>query len=87
MIRKNLLFVLVAVLLAGMILSTASAGDSIPKRPCTCEVSIDLNLDGICDVCGLHIPGDGIPRGDGIPDGDGEPDKNKDQNKDGSCED
>jgi len=86
--KKSLLFVLVAVLLTAMAFSTASAdrGGAPPDELCICEVSIDLNLDGICDVCGLHIPhGDCIPNGDCDPDCDGEPDQNR--NRDGSCQD
>ena len=46
---KNLLFVLVAVLLTAMAFSAASAdrGGAPPDELCICEVSIDLNLDGI----------------------------------------
>ena len=85
--RKNLLFVLAAVLLTAMIFSTATAGDPVPEElelgPCVCEVSVDddiepgddLGPDGICDICGRPIP-----HGDG--DGEGPI-----QNKDGSCQD
>ena len=79
--RKNLLFVLAAVLLTAMIFSTATAGDGdpVPEKlgPCVCDDRADVApADWICDNCGRPIP-----RGDGVPDGDGIPD----QNKDGSC--
>ncbi len=87
--RKKLLFVLAVVLLAGVVLSTASAGngkgpgDGSGLGPCTCEISEDINPeDGICDICGGCIPeGDG-PNG---PNGDGDGEPDRDRNRDGSC--
>ena len=75
--RKKLWFVLAVALLAGMVLSTASAGngpgDGSGLGPCTCEISEDADLDGICDICGCCIPepeGDG-PNGPNGPNSDG----------------
>ena len=66
--RKKILFVLTVALLAGVVLSTASAGngkgpgDGSGPGPCTCEISVDSEPDGFCDICGGCIP---------EPDGDG----------------
>ena len=80
--KKNLLFVLAAVLLTAMIFGTAMAGRSGPNPdgpklgPCVCDAREDeAPADGICDNCDRPIP-----RGDGTPDGEGPV-----QNKDGSC--
>ena len=59
--RKYLLFVLAAVLLTGMILSTATAGGPGPgydedSGPCRCEDRIDVDEDGVCDNCDHCIP-------------------------------
>jgi hypothetical protein len=67
--RKNLLFVLAAVLLTAVIFSTATADGPGPgydpelAGPCICpdDVRIDEDpADGICDIC-LHC----IPLEDG----------------------
>ena len=72
--RKTLLFVLAAVLLTAMIFSTATAEGPDANPACTCVTSTDgPPADGICDICGLRIKGDGIADGDG--DGDQIPDE------------
>ena len=68
--RKKLLVVLAVALLAGVVLSTASAGNG--PGPCTCETSVDIDpVDGFCDICGGCIPDCDGPKGPSGPKGDG----------------
>jgi len=67
MMRKLLLLLTVAILVAGLFAGFATAGRG--KGPgngtgigrCVCDESIDIDpVDGICDICGGCIPiGDG----------------------------
>ena len=83
--RKNVLYAAMAILVAGLFVGLAVAGngngpgDGTGIGSCVCETSLDIEpADGICDICGGCIP-----EGDGpeSPNGRG----NGKQIRDGSC--
>ena len=100
--KRSLLVMLIGLLAVGVSSSLLAGngkgpGDGTGPICCQCEAPVDLNDDGICDLCdgiicdgdGPHGPGDGDGEGPNGPngpngdgDGDGEPDRDRDRDRD-----